>query len=144
VLDAWATGALVATPQDDTFATYAPQLQRSDALIDWSRPAVDIWRAVRAYSPWPVAYTTYAGQELRIIEAWPVDTDSAAQPGTVLPPKQLPPEATGGATETFAVQTGHGALAVLRLQKPGGNPMPGLAFLRGQRDFIGARLGTTT
>ncbi len=72
VIDGWASGAIAAVPQDEALVTYAPQLQRTDALIDWSRPAVDIWRAVRAYSPWPVAYTTYEGQELRILEAWPL------------------------------------------------------------------------
>ena len=142
VLDGWASGAIAAQLQDDALATYAPQLQRSDALIDWTRPAIDIWRAVRAYNPWPVAYTTIQGQELRVLEAWPVDGDSDALPGTVLAPSRLPPEPTETAAETFAVQTGNGALAVLRLQKPGGKPMAGLEFLRGQRDFIGAMLGT--
>jgi methionyl-tRNA formyltransferase len=62
------------------------------------------------------------------------------EPGTVLAPAKLPSEA-GSSDETFAVQTGDGALAILRLQKPGGKPMSGLDFLRGQRDFIDARLG---
>jgi methionyl-tRNA formyltransferase len=130
-------------------ATYAPQLQRSDAQIDWSRPAVDIWRAVRAYNPWPVAHTTYAGQELRILEAWPADGQSGSlaigqptpAPGTVLAPSKVTLASGPGEIETFSVQTGDGALAVLRLQKPGGKPMSGLDFIRGQRDFIGARLG---
>jgi methionyl-tRNA formyltransferase len=143
VLDAWASGALQAVPQDDALATYAPQIQRSDALIDWSRPAIEIWRAVRAYSPWPVAHTTYAGQELRIHEAWPLASGSGdlpPSPGTVLPPTPLPPSA-GRQSQAFAVQTGDGALAVLRLQRQGGRPMDGMEFLRGQRDFVGARLG---
>jgi methionyl-tRNA formyltransferase len=148
VIDGWASGAIAATPQDDALATYAPQIQRSDALIDWSRSAVDIWRAVRAYNPWPVAFTTFQGQELRVLETWPLAERTGNQaieqeliePGTVLAPAKLPPEA-GSSDETFAVQTGDGALAILRLQKPGGKPMSGLDFLRGQRDFIEARLG---
>jgi methionyl-tRNA formyltransferase len=143
VLDGWASGALAAVPQDDALATYAPQIQRSDALIDWSRPAVEIWRAVRAYHPWPVAYTTYAGQELRVHESWPLASGSSAapgEPGTVLSPTPLPPSA-GSQSQAFSVQTGDGALAVLRLQRQGGRPMSGMDFLRGQRDFVGARLG---
>ena len=85
VLEPWASGELVAVPQDDTQATYAPQHKRSDARIDWTRSAVDIWRAVRAYSPWPVAHTTLEGQELRVLEAWPLPDASHGEPGTVLP-----------------------------------------------------------
>ena len=141
VLDDWASGVIVAAPQNESMATYAPQLRRSDALIDWSRPAVEIWRAVRAYSPWPVAHTTFGGQELRILEAWPVGEQTDQAPGTVLAPGRLPVEAGLGSVDAVAVQSGEGSLAVLRLQKPGGKPMSGVEFLRGQRDFVGARLG---
>jgi methionyl-tRNA formyltransferase len=130
-------------PQDESLATYAPQLQRSDARIDWSKPAVEIWRAVRAYNPWPVAHTSYEGQEFRVLEAWPLpgQTSGKTDPGTVLAPSRLPEEAGQGKTEAFSVQTGDGALAVLRLQRQGGKPMAGMDFLRGQRDFIGKKLG---
>jgi methionyl-tRNA formyltransferase len=143
VLEPWAARELSAVPQDDALATYAPQIRRTDALIDWSRSAIEVWRAVRAYSPWPVAYTTHAGHELRIHEAWPLASgsgDAPPAPGTVLPPVQLPPSA-GSQTQAFAVQTGDGALAVLRLQRQGGRPMDGMDFLRGQREFVGTRLG---
>jgi methionyl-tRNA formyltransferase len=143
VLEPWAARELSAVPQDDALATYAPQIRRTDALIDWSRSAIEVWRAVRAYSPWPVAYTTHAGHELRIHEAWPLASgsgDAPPAPGTVLPPVQLPPSA-GSQAQAFAVQTGDGALAVLRLQRQGGRPMDGMDFLRGQREFVGTRLG---
>ena len=145
VLEPWAAGALVAMPQDEALATYAPQISRADAEIDWSRPAVEIWRAVRAYNPWPVAYTAFAGQELRLLEAWPLPSNSpggAEPPGTVLAPAKLPSEAGAGEVETFAVTTGTGLLAVLRIQKPGGKPMSGMEYLRGQRALAGARLGS--
>jgi len=139
-LEAWLAGELPATPQDESAVTYAPQLKRTDALLDWSLPAVDLWRLVRAYHPWPVAYTRWRGEELRIHAAWPLDLDSGEPPGTVLPPSHLPPEA-GEQDETFAVQTGLGALAIRRLQRPGRREVSGGEFLRGQRDLIGARLG---
>ncbi len=141
VIEEWASGRLVATPQDESLVTYAPQIVRAAALLDWSQPAVDLWRRVRAYQPWPVAFTRAGDQELRIHEAWPLDEDERGEPGTVLPVRVLPVEAGGGGEETFAVQTGDGVLAIRRLQKPGGRAMTGLEFLRGQRDFVGARLG---
>jgi methionyl-tRNA formyltransferase len=136
-LDAWLARRLPATPQDESLATYAPQIRRTDALLDWSLPATDLWRRVRAYNPWPVAYTHWHGEELRILEAWPIETSSSAPPGTVLPVGPLP----GDMGETFSVQAGTGALAVLRLQRPGRRAVSGAEFLRGQRDLIGTRLG---
>ena len=141
VIEEWASGRLVATPQDESLVTYAPQIARADALLDWSLPAVELWRQVRAYQPWPVAFTRFGDQELRIHEAWPLDGAESGEPGTVLPVRALPSEARAAGEETFAVQTGDGLLAVRRVQKPGGRSMTGLDFLRGQRDFVGAKLG---
>jgi methionyl-tRNA formyltransferase len=147
VLDGWASGRVHAVPQDESLATYAPQIRRADAQIDWSRPAVEVWRAVRAYNPWPIAHTTYAGQELRVLEAWPVDVGDAGalplgqEPGTVLGTASVPPEAGAAQLEPPCVQTGEGALALLRLQRQGGRAMSGIEFLRGHRGFVGARLG---
>jgi methionyl-tRNA formyltransferase len=141
VIEEWVSGRRVATAQDESLVTYAPQIARADAMLDWSLPAVELWRRVRAYQPWPVAFTRLEDQELRIHEAWPLDGDESGEPGTVLPVRALPAEAGDGGEETFAVQTGDGVLAVRRAQKPGGRAMTGLEFLRGQRDFVGARLG---
>ncbi|HEX5369386.1 MAG TPA: methionyl-tRNA formyltransferase [Dehalococcoidia bacterium] len=169
-LDAWARGDMIATPQDEALATYAPQLKRREAELDWALPARDLWRRVRAFSPWPIAFTRWRGEELRILEAWPLPGDSQNPPGSVLAPysfRKGPPAAgqarsvetlerrpliqestpdephavAGGVEETFSVQTGSGALAVLRLQRPGKRALSGLEFLRGQRDFVGSRLG---
>jgi methionyl-tRNA formyltransferase len=139
-IDAWMSGQLVATPQDESLVTYAPHLTRADALLDWSLPAVDLWRRVRAFHPWPVAYTRWRGEELRILETWPLPHDSGELPGRVLPPTPLPPEANDSRF-TFAVATGAGSLAIRRLQRPGKRVLSGEEFLRGQRDFVGERLG---
>jgi methionyl-tRNA formyltransferase len=139
-IDAWLDGELSPVPQDESQVTYAPQIKRADALLDWSLPAVDLWRRVRAYQPWPVAFTQWRGEELRIHTAWPLDVHSGSPPGTVLPASALPPEA-GDPEPTFSVQTGRGALAVRSLQRPGRRAVSGSEFLRGQRDFTGSRLG---
>jgi methionyl-tRNA formyltransferase len=144
VLEDWASGRVVAEPQDDSLVTYAPQIARTDALLDWSLPAIDLWRRVRAYHPWPVAYTRYRDQELRIHEAWPLDDVIDAAPGTVmhqLPAASMPQWPDGSHLGGIAVKTGAGVLAIRRLQKPGARVLTADEFLRGQRDFIGARLG---
>ena len=130
VLEPWASGEITPEMQDESLATYAPMLKREDALIDWSRPAVEIWRQVRAFNPWPVAYTTWEGEQLRILEASPLDGNSGESIGTVVPDR-----------DGFAVQTGEGLLVVSWLQLAGKRALPADVFLRGQRGFIGAHLG---
>jgi methionyl-tRNA formyltransferase len=139
-LQAWSERGIAATPQDESLVTYAPQLKREDARMDWSLPAVEVWRRVRAFIPWPIAFTTLKGQDLRILAAWPLPGDSGAQPGTVLGLEALPQEANAGAEAAFSVQTGAGRLAIRHLQRPGRNPLTAAEFLRGQRDLIGSRL----
>jgi methionyl-tRNA formyltransferase len=139
-LEPWAREEIKPQPQDESLATYAPLLKREDARIDWSRPAVDIWRQVRAYNPWPVAFTEWKGQELRVLEAYPIAGVGDGEAGTVIGERNLPEEASAGA-KAPAVQTREGLLALLRLQLPGKKPVTGAEFVRGQRDFVGSRLG---
>ena len=138
VLPAWERGELVARPQDDAQSTYAPPVRREDAVIDWSLPAVEVWRRVRAYNPWPVATTTLDGEPLRILQAWPLDVEARVEPGTVLalPDGSDAPEGAG-----FAVRCGQGALAVVRAQRAGRRGVSGAELLRGARGLIGKRLG---
>ena len=137
VLDDWRARRIEVRPQSDDEATYAPMLKRADARIDWSRSAVEIWRAVRAYNPWPVAFTTLAGEDLRILEAWPVDGDSAAAAGVVVGAGR----AGAAGPEAPLVQTGEGRVALVTVQRPGRRSVSGTEFLRGQRNLVGTRLG---
>jgi methionyl-tRNA formyltransferase len=142
-LSGWLEGKIEPQPQDGSKATDCPLLRKEHGAIDWSLPAVDIWRRVRAYNPWPGAHTTLDGESVRIWEAWPLETEHAATPGTVVPltPEQLdrlPPDVD---RETFAVQTGGGLLAVLSVQRAGRRAMPPGDFIRGIRDLFGRRLG---
>jgi methionyl-tRNA formyltransferase len=143
-LPLWLAGEVEPRAQDEAKATYSSLIQKEDAAIDWTRPATDIWRQVRAMNPWPGASTTLDGEALRIWEAWPLaDETGAGEPGTVLSMsaaqrQMLPPEAQ---QEALAVQTGEGLLVVLRLQRAGRRALPAKEFVRGVRDLFGRRLG---
>ncbi len=137
-LPRWERGELTPQPQDDAQSIYAPMLTREDAVIDWSLPAADIWRRVRAFVPWPVATTSLNGEHLRILEAWPLDGEPGIAPGTVI---DLPTASDAPAGAGFAVRCGQGVLAIVRAQRSGKRPLSGVELLRGYRELIGARLG---
>ena len=140
-LPRWLAGEIEPTPQDDTEATKSRILKKEDGAIDWSLSAVEIWRQVRAYNPWPGSHTMLGGELVQILQAWPLDGDTAT-PGTVV---ALTPEqaavVTSGAKTAFGVQTGRGVLAALELQRAGRRAMTSAEFLRGTPGIIGKRLG---
>jgi methionyl-tRNA formyltransferase len=136
-LPGWYAGEIVPQPQDDSLATYAPPLTKEDGLIDWTEPAIQIWRRVRAYNPWPVARAILpSGEPLSILQARPLDWPAGSPPGTVLP-------APSGTIEGgFVITAGSGAILPLLVQRAGRRPLPAADFLRGQRGLLGSRLQT--
>ena len=96
-------------PQDNDQATYAPKVTKADARIDWQQTASHIERCIRAYNPWPVAFTTLNEQSIRIWEAELTTQVSATDPGTI----------TAVHTDCLDVATGDGVLRITRLQIPG-------------------------
>lgn len=141
-LPRWLSGEIQPQTQDHSQATKAPPLKKDHGRIDWTLPAVDIWRRVRAYNPWPGAYTTLDGELLHVWQAWPLP-DSDAPPGAVvaLTDEQRTALPDAADREAFGVATGDGLLAVLSVQRAGRKAMPAADFLRGMRDLIGKRLG---
>jgi len=138
VLPAWGRREITPQAQDDARSTYVKPVRREDAVIDWSLSAEESWRRVRAYNPWPVATTIVDGEALRILEAWPLDSEPGVPPGTVvsLAGRANLPEGAG-----FGVQCSRGALAVVRAQRPGKRAVTGEELLRGWRGLIGKQLG---
>jgi methionyl-tRNA formyltransferase len=130
VLPGWLDGLIQPQPQDGARATTCGHLRKEHGRIDWTRPAADLERHVRAMSPWPSAWTTWQGRLLRVLRA-------ATAPGL---PGCLPgmAQAEGRAVR---VQCGAGALELLEVQLEGKRPMPAAEFARGQRAFSGALLG---
>lgn len=135
-LQALAAGTLQPRPQPTEGVTYARKLEKREAPIDWSRPAVEIERQVRALQPWPVAETAGpiagAGTPDRLlIHAARVAVDGSATavgvPGCII-------ETDGRHEEGYIrVQCGRGHLDLLSLQRPGGQRMPASLFTRGPR-----------
>ena len=97
------------TVQSDAAATYAAKLTRADARVDWTSPAVDIERAVRAFNPWPVAHTRWRGEWLKIWNAQVVSEAVAEAPGTVI----------AASREGIDVVTGKAVLRIKELQAAG-------------------------
>jgi methionyl-tRNA formyltransferase len=130
----WAAGSIQATPQPATGATYAAKIRKDEARIDWTRPADEIDRQVRAFNPWPVAETRLGDEQVRIWEACPVTaefaTESHAAPGTVL-------QAPAG---RVVVATGNGLLELLTVQFPGRKPLKARDILN-SRPLGGKRFG---
>lgn len=126
----WLAGTVTVTPQAELpgEASSCRLIRKEAGLIDWSRPAREIERMVRAYSPWPSAYTTWRGELFKLLEAGVVAGHAA--PGRVVSTPQGP-----------AVGTGEGLLQMKTVQAAGKRAMPAVAFANGAAGFIGAELG---
>ncbi|MDX2218871.1 MAG: methionyl-tRNA formyltransferase [Burkholderiales bacterium] len=123
---------LAARPQPDDGITYAHKITRSEAPLDWRRPAVDLARQVRAFDPFPGAEAQYAGAALKLWRAVPeAGPSGSAAPGTVV--------AIG--PEGFVVACGAGCLRVEVVQKPGGRRQPALEWARAVGLAPGQQLG---
>jgi len=136
VLMRWLRGELTPQPQNEAEATYSAPVSKEEGKIDWHLPAVDIWRGVRAFQPWPGCYTSWQGKRLEIIEAVPLPWERALEIGRVV---ALPP-VVERSEAAFGVSTGDGVLGVCQVQLEGKRAMSAAEFLRGQRQFIGAVL----
>ena len=131
VLPGVADGSLAAQPQDESGACYAQKLDKAEALIDWTRPAIEIDRLIRAFIPWPVAQTELDGKLLRI---WRCSVQpgigGAAQPGCVVAADQ----------RGIDVVTGNAVLRIHELQPPGKRVMSAAEFLNA-RSLLGVCFG---
>ncbi len=114
--------------QDDALATHAPQLKKSDGRIDWTRPAAEIERLARAFTPWPGAFTEWQGKQLKVV---------AGREGE----GNLPPGQVADHKGTIAIGTGAGVYLPSELQMAGKKRLPVSDFVNGYREFVGARLG---
>lgn len=131
VLEQIEAGTIHPEPQDEAMVTYAEKLEKSEAVIDWTRPAAEIALKVRGLNAWPVAQTLYQGNVLRIWQAVEVAGDAFAQ---------MEPGMVRCVDKHMDVATGSGFLRLLEVQLPGGKRMPVQAFLSAH-DVDGVKLG---
>jgi methionyl-tRNA formyltransferase len=127
VVDQIAGGASpVPQEQDDTLATYADKLSKKEAEIDWAESDEYILRKIKAFNPWPVAYTLLHGKVLRIWDAELVSNVQATKPG------ELVSIANGLPT----ISCGQGALGIREVQPEGKKRMTSQAYMNaGKRDI---------
>lgn len=116
-------GKLQAEAQDESQTCYAAKLSKAEAEIDWSASAIAIDRMIRAFNPWPVAYTQKGGQAMRLFMSEVVpDKQVSAVPGTVISEDK----------HGIQIACGEGVIAVTRLQLPGGKALSVSEFLNGR------------
>ena len=115
----------VPRPQPEEGVTYAHKLDKAEARLDWSRPAAELARTVRAFHPWPVAEARVAGERLRIHAATALDLDHAAAPGTLL----------GASREGIDIACGQGVLRLRTVQRDGGRAITAADWLNARRDL---------
>lgn len=128
VLAALPGGNVKPMPQPSEGVTYASKIGKRDTWLDWSRPADELERAVRAFRPSPGATTRLADEPLKVWRARVAHAGGV--PGTLLD------EGDG-----LVVACGDNALAIEEVQRPGGRRMTAAEFLRGRAVPPGARFG---
>ncbi len=117
------SGKLTPTPQPEEGSTYAPMLKKQDGLLDFTHPAVELERRVRAMNPWPGAWFEWNGNVLKVARA-SVSEAKGLGIGSRFTVEGRP-----------AIMSADGALVLDEVQPAGKKAMPGKSFLSGARDW---------
>ncbi|WNR46575.1 methionyl-tRNA formyltransferase [Paenibacillus roseipurpureus] len=128
-------GRIQAVPQNEADAVYSPNIRREDELLDWSRPALELWNHIRGLNPFPGAYTFWNGEVLKVWASLKPQAvtgrEQSAAPGTVLSCSE----------QGIEVMTGAGSLWLTEIQPAGKKAMPIAEFIRGVQIPAGTVLG---
>ena len=122
------SGEVQPQQQDDSLATYAPQIKKEEGQIDWSQPALNIERLVRAFTPWPGTFTHWNAKQLKIHSG--NNGEGTAPHGQII-------DKNG----QIAIGTGDGLYYPHEVQLEGKKRMSITDFVNGYSEFIGAILG---
>ena len=129
-LDEMQTNGIDPIPQDDSKATLTERLKRQDGEIDWNQSSEQIYRAIRAFHPWPGTFTTFNGKRLKILDAIVDDGDQKnLGPGKVQTDK------------SFRVGTGQGSISLSTIQIEGKLPTNASDFAANTLNLDGSILG---
>jgi methionyl-tRNA formyltransferase len=111
--------------QSEIGVEYAHKLDKREAVLDLERPALELERQVRAFTPWPVAELTLGGERLRVHAAQAMTSPSRRTPGDIVHADR----------EGIDVATGDGVLRLTRVQREGGRPVSALEYLNARSDL---------
>ena len=128
VVPVYVSGALDPEPQSAEGASVIKRFKKGDSELDFSRPAVELERRVRALDPWPGTATTWRGERLGVLSA-SVGSGGNASPGTVV-----------NVGDDVGIATSDGLLVLDTVRPAGKKPMAGRDFVRGRADFLRATL----
>lgn len=131
----WLERSVTPKEQDHARATYTRLLAKEDGIIDWSLPASDIARRIRAFTPWPGSHTFWGERRITIVRAEPFETTenrsgTDQKPGAILSKEKK-----------LLIAAGDKPLEIVELQLEGKRSMSGKEFLNGHRAVIGTRVG---
>jgi methionyl-tRNA formyltransferase len=130
-LPALERGELNGVAQPQVGVTYASKIQKTEAVIDWSRPAHELDRQIRAFNPFPVASTSLRGEAIRLWHARPLP-DLCGEPGAVIEASK----------DGIVVGSGSGSLCLLELQRASSRRLSAAEFLLGCPLRRGEQFGT--
>ena len=136
-IDGLAAGSLRGEVQDDSLATYAHKLNKDEALLDWSRPAVELERLIRAFNPWPICHSSLNGAPLKVLAAQRVTEQGEG--------RGAPGEILAASKDGLTVACADGALRLTRLQLPGGKALNFADLFNSRREqfAVGSLLGAS-
>lgn len=139
-LEQIAQGTVVAEKQNDAFSNYAPKITKQEALLDWSQPADVLEYKVRAFNPFPVAYTTLRHDRIRI---WQAELSTQLSKGCV---SDAPGTILEASNKGIKVSTKEGSLLITELQLPGKKRLPVSEILKSRAELFspGTVLGYAT
>ena len=114
--------SLLPNEQKHQKATYAPKLTKQDAIINWTRPAPEILKKIKAFNPWPIAHSMLEQKNFRIWDAkLSKQTNDTSKPGSIIKTS----------SNEILVTTGDGMLSLISVQLEGRKKMPALDFCKG-------------
>ncbi|MFC2027170.1 methionyl-tRNA formyltransferase [Chloroflexota bacterium] len=133
-LPEWIEQKMVPERQDNSRVIYSKHISKKDGEMNWLFSAVELERRVRAFYPWPGCFTYWQGKVLKILNAVALPGANHVEPGVVVALSQ-------DSEIPIGIGTGDGVLGIYRIQIEGKKPNTSSDFIRGQREFIGGKVG---